>query len=406
MPLRLGRLVTSCCLALSISGALRASRPQEVARLEETKTYDLRVVLNAYKDPLQEPVRIVLSPDEQILVTKLWAKGEAECQDLPYCVSPHLGLIELTLGRLVAQSKGPAPEFIAFSPTAPELLVGLGKDLAFVNSHDLSILRELEVDELFSPSTFRAQLVSADLAHDGRRVGALYRITRLEQTETPISQEIHFIQFDAKSLTVSDNCVVAARRSGDSTLRVKLEADAGKFFYASRINFSSDQNLTEYDLRACTVLRSWTFDQALTEMQISPDRNYIVLGLGGMHPKMKVRVLRYADGKEIWNVPAKSLNDMGWQISVSENSRWLAISTDRYGESWWDAFREMSHIDDPGVEVRDLETGRRLSSVRFSRNLPSTIGFSYGTKLVQFTALNNLVVLTENKVRFFKLIPN
>lgn len=406
MPMRLGKLVTSCCLALSISGALRASRAQEVARLEETRTYDLRVVLNAYKDPLPEPLRIALSPDEQVLATKVWARGEPECQGIPYCTSPHLGLIELSLGRLVAQSNGPASGFIAFSPTAPELLVSLGKGLAFLDSHDLSILRELKVDELFSPTTFRVQLVSADLAYDGRRVGALYRVTRLEQTETPISHEIHFFQFDAKSLTVSNHCLVDTRRSEDSTLKVKLEADGGKFFYASTTQFSNDQNLAEYDLQTCSVLRTWKFDQAITEMQFSRDGNYVVLGLGGMYPRVKVRVLRYADGKEIWSVRAKSLNDMGWQISVSENSRWLAISTDRYGESWWDTFREMSHIDDPGVEVRDLETGRRLSRVLFSRGLPSTVGFSYGTKLVQFTSQNSLAVLAENKIRFFKLIAN
>jgi len=405
MPVRLGRQVISGSLALVMSGALATSRSQQAARLQVIKTYDLRLVLNTYEDPLPEPLRIAVSPDEQVLATKLWAKGETECQGIPFCVSPHLGLIELSRGRLFAQSVGPAPEFIAFSPAEPELLVSIGQDLAFMDSHDLSILRESKVEKLFSPIAFRAQLVSADLTSDGRRAGALYRVTRLEQTATPISQEIHFIQFDAKSLTIINTCTWDAPVGDDSTLSVKLEADAGKLFYASRINFSNAQSLVEYNLQTCSVLRSWTFDQALTKMQISPDQNYVVLGLGGMYPKVKARILRYADGKELWSVPAKSLNDMAWQISISQNDQWLAISTDRYGESWADTFREMSHVDDPGVEVRELETGRLVSSVQFSRSLPSTVGFSYGTKLVQFTAKDNLVVLAGNEIRFFKLIP-
>jgi hypothetical protein len=86
---------------------------------------------------------------------------------------------------------------------------------------------------------------------------------------------------------------------------VQLEDDAGKFFYESIATYSNDQNLAKYDFSSCSVLRSWKFDQALKTIIVSPDHNYLVLGFGGAYPKVKVRVHRYGDCKELSSVPTK-----------------------------------------------------------------------------------------------------
>ncbi len=373
--------------------------------LRQTQRYDLRGVLGLSLQADEPQTHFTLSPDGRSLASELWSDDGTGCKSPLRCVKKSLALIDLPSGRVMAQTTGEAPELIAFSNNPVEVLSSIGPDLVFLDGHHLSELRRTSADGLFPPAKFRARLVSADLSSDDRRVGALYRVEAVESGEPKGARTIEFVEFDARTMAVRTRCTVPRTPTGDATFEMKLEADENRFFYASKSYFVDDQIFSEMDLPNCAVRRSLKIDQAIHEILLSPNQQLIVLSLGGDYPKSKVKVLRYSDGKEIWNAPAKSENDMLWRVSISKDSRYVAVSTDRYGETWWDALSETHHVANPGVEVRDLESGRVLGSVQYARRLPSTVGFSSGTKLVQFTQQNQLAAIFEDEFRLYDVAP-
>lgn len=396
------------CFVLAVAYPIIEAHGVGVLKLRETKRYDLGTVQKEYKDPSSSLRPFDISPDSKYLAVNVWVKAvDNQCGSALNCGAHFLGIIDIHSDRLVTHTEGPEaynPSFALFRPTTPEIVTNFGSDVVILDARNLGLLHRIgEKDE---GNSTRSYPISAALSPDGNTLAVVYAVRAEEANSSrkPPRGALRFQFYDLVRSTTTTTCVLGEHEEPFPSFQIALAPDARSFLYWPATHFGDESSLAEYDARTCSVRESWKFTDTPTRAGYSPDGKYLAVVFGGTKPKAKVLVVRRTDKAELWNIPANSLNDMGWPLSISPDSRMLAISTDRHAESWWDAFTEMSHIDDPGIEVRDLQTGRLVAKVRFMSKTSSTVGFVFGTTLLRFTSQSELVALApDSTIRFYEL---
>jgi hypothetical protein len=402
-------VLTLGCFAVALLHATSQSWNGPV-RIEETKRFALSSIINEYKSPSPHRPSFDVSADQKYLVLPVWIRGaDGRCQSDPSCGAYAMGLIDTSKGELAVRSRELEtswPAVLAFDPNAPDIITTRENAIVLLDSRTLIELGRLDSSKFIPPDLGPSHLLGVALSRDAKRVAGIYLADPIESNKGAQNTTwvTYVVTFDLRNPADVTRCALEEGKGIPSPTSIALASDGRSVLYTSQPGLNGDRNLVYYDSRSCSVLRSWNFQEAVTAAEFSADDAYMAVLFGGLHPTVKVRVFRASDGKELWNVPSQSGNDEGWQFSISPNSQWLAISTDRYGETWLDAIRETSHIDTPGVEILDLRTGHALGGVRFGTRTASTADFSFGTKMVRFTSQNDLIVLSpDSTLHFYRL---
>lgn len=320
---------------------------------------------------------------------------------------PLLGLVDIPSTSLVARTSKTEvydPGFALFRPKTAEVVTNSGKDIVILDAHNFAALRRIH--EGSDENGVARSPISAALSPDGNRLFVVYfeRPNQGHGASTPPLGITSFETYDLIRSTLVNRCVLQSNEDESPYFQISIAPDEGSFLFRPAPRLSTDNRLFEYSSQTCSILRTWDFGAPATRAEFSPDGKYMSVVFGGLWSRIKTAVVLRAENKELWRIPSNSENDMDWPVSISPDSHLLAISTDRHAESWSDAFREMCHIEDPGIEIHDLQTGRVVARVQFAKRTPSTYAFRPGTRLVRFVSSDQIVALAPDlTVRLYEL---
>lgn len=399
-PERLLRSLTAVVLALCLARAVYCGKRAPNIKIEEVAHYSLGAAEKEYGAPLTGFVPFDMSRDGKRLVAKIWIRGVEGCGQIPNCGAYVLGIFDVSSGKLIAHTVGREsyePSFAFFLRGGSEVVSNFGPDVVILKTADLSVAYRPEMQEKGKEPS--SKIVSAAISTDGNFLGVLHFFSAPHPSANTMGRAT-FGLYDLNRPEALADCILATRIEYPS-FRVALAPDK-RSFLANLANPTGARGLGEYDSSTCALERSWSVADIPTRGQFSPDGSYIAVVFGGTYPKRKLAVFSRGGEESIWTLQAHSINDMEWPVSISPDSRLLAISSDRYGESWLDAFAEASHINEPGIEIRELSTGRSIGRAVFARRTRSGV---FGTTLVQFLSSSEIAAVAPGpEVRLYKLL--